>query len=259
MQTTLFLSSIFFRYFTRQITRENKSEGKEEGTPTAKSWLFAYRSEGQLRQRSKILMLIVEPYPPPYLICILMPRDWFPTAQKEKPRGRRKKKILWPREEIQLVHSNPIVPFISHLTNFSFVFADLNRGDSPKINIMIQKNIFWLPSEKKNTRLTTPLHTRAHTTFSLRHSIITTTATTTTTWWISTEQMKKMKGTEGRNAQTKPLPDFFFFACCLLNHNQADIKRTTRNLYTSKPYYIYRARNTRRVESKKTKRKKTEE
>jgi hypothetical protein len=44
---------LFFRYFTRQITRENKIEGKEEGTPTAKSWLFAYRSAGQLRQRSK--------------------------------------------------------------------------------------------------------------------------------------------------------------------------------------------------------------
>lgn len=44
---------LFFRYFTRQITRENKIEGKEEGTPTAKSWLFAYRSVGQLRQRSK--------------------------------------------------------------------------------------------------------------------------------------------------------------------------------------------------------------
>jgi len=115
MQTTLFLSSIFFRYFTRQITRENKSEGKEEGTPTAKSWLFAYRSEGQLRQRSKILMLIVEPYPPPYLICILMPRDWFPTAQKEKPRGRRKKK------DPVTTRRNPIGSFESYRSiHFSF-------------------------------------------------------------------------------------------------------------------------------------------
>ena len=57
---------------------------KERGTPTAKSWLFAYRSAGQLPQRSKILMLIVVPYLSPYLICIPMPRDWFPTQNRKK-------------------------------------------------------------------------------------------------------------------------------------------------------------------------------
>ena len=64
---------------------------KERGTPTAKSWLFAYRSAGQLPQRSKILMLIVVPYLSPYLICIPMPRDWFPTQtknQKKKQKGK---------------------------------------------------------------------------------------------------------------------------------------------------------------------------
>jgi hypothetical protein len=44
---------------------------------------------------------------------------------------------------------------------------------------------------------------------------------------------------EKERTTNKASAEFFFFTCCSLNHNQADIKRTARNLYTSKPYYIY--------------------
>jgi hypothetical protein len=78
----------------------------------------------------KILMLIVVPYLSPYLICILMPRDWFPTGkkkEKQKAREREKKKLPGQRDDIKLVHSCSTARLISHLTNFSFVFADSNR------------------------------------------------------------------------------------------------------------------------------------
>ncbi len=133
----------FFRYFTRQITRENKIEGKEEGTPTAKSWLFAYRYAGQLRQRSKN----------PYVDCCalsislsylysdapgLVPNQQKKKKKKNKKQEREKKKLPGQREDIKLVHSSSTARLISHLTNFSFVFADSNREDSPKINVTIQ-------------------------------------------------------------------------------------------------------------------------
>jgi hypothetical protein len=46
----------------------------------------------------KILMLIVVPYLSPYLICILMPRDWFPTSKKKtKTKSKRKREKKAPR------------------------------------------------------------------------------------------------------------------------------------------------------------------
>lgn len=243
----------FFRYFTRQITRENKIEGKEEGTPTAKSWLFAYRSAGQLRQRSKN----------PYVDCCalsislsylysdapgLVPNQQKKKKKKNKKQEREKKKLPGQREDIKLVHSSSTARLISHLTNFSFVFADSNREDSPKINVTIQI-ILWLPPEKKNTRLPTPLHTRVTPLHYYNYC---------TTWWISTKQMKKMKGMERRSAQTKPLPNFSSSrVVCWIIIKPTSSELREISIHLSRTIYIYWARNTCTAESKKTKRKKT--
>jgi hypothetical protein len=88
-----------------------------------------------------------------------------------------------------------------------------------------------LPPEKKNTRLPTPLHTRVTPLHYYNYYY----------YLMDIDETNEEDERNGEKERTtnKASAEFFFFTCCSLNHNQADIKRTARNLYTSKPYYIY--------------------